>query len=110
MPKRYHVYIMGSVSGVLYIGSTSDLRRRVWQHRVDWFEGFSGRYRVDRLLYFEEHDTAASMVRRERYLKGWKRARKLELIESGNAGHRDLAEGWFEQDPRDGPRGRGGGK
>ncbi|MEO6066756.1 MAG: GIY-YIG nuclease family protein [Gemmatimonadales bacterium] len=109
MSKRYHVYIMGSTSGVLYVGSSSDLRRRVWQHRVDWYRGFSGRYRVDRLLYYEEHLSPASMVRRERQLKGWVRRRKVALSESGNAGWRDLAEGWFDGDPSSGQRGRGGG-
>lgn len=108
MSKRYHVYIMGSASGVLYIGSTSDLHQRVWQHRVDWFHGFSGRYRVDRLLYFEEHPGPGSMVRRERQLKGWVRRRKVELIEAGNAGWRDLAEGWFNRGDGAGPSGLGG--
>lgn len=110
MPKRYHVYIMGSASGVLYIGSTSDLFRRVWQHRVDWYRGFSGRYRVDRLLYFEELGSAAEMVRREREMKGWVRRRKVELIEGQNMGWRDLSATWFTNDRSKGPRGRGGGK
>ena len=109
MGKRYHIYIMGSASGVLYIGSTSDLRRRVWQHRVDWYEGFSGRYKVDRLLYFEEHSTPNSMVARERQLKGWVRRKQVALIEATNAGWRDLAEGWFPKEKGEGPRGVGGG-
>ena len=109
MGKHYHVYIMGSASGVLYIGSTSDLRRRVWQHRIDWYKGFSGRYNVDRLLYFEEHQGPASMVARERQLKGWVRRKKVALIETGNSGWRDLAEGWYPKDERKGPRGTGGG-
>ena len=108
MNRQYHVYIMGSASGVLYIGSTSNLRRRVWQHRVDWFEGFSRRYRVDRLLFFEEHQTARAMVQRERRLKGWVRRRKVELIETGNAGWRHLAEGWFKGGGDRGPSGLGG--
>ena len=110
MSKLYQVYIMGSISGVLYVGSTSDLHRRVWEHRVDRYKGFSGQYRVNRLLYFEEHASPSEMVRRERQLKGWVRRKKLELIEAGNAGRRDLAEGWFVEDPSEGPRGPGGGK
>lgn len=99
---------MASVSGVLYIGSTSNLFKRVWQHRVDWFHGFSGRYRVDRLVYFEEHPSPLAMVTRERQLKGWVRRRKVDLIEAQNPGWRDLAEGWYGRDGLGGPRGRGG--
>ena len=109
MPRQYHVYIMGSAGGILYVGSTSDLHKRVWQHRVDWFRGFSGRYRIDRLLYYEEQLSAAAMVRRERQLKGWVRRRKVALIESTNAGWRDLAADWFEDGSAGAPRGLGGG-
>ncbi|MEO6068717.1 MAG: GIY-YIG nuclease family protein [Gemmatimonadota bacterium] len=108
MPRRLHVYIMASASGVIYIGSTSNLRQRVWQHRVDWFKGFSGKYRVDRLVYFEDHSAPSAMVTRERQLKGWVRRRKVDLIELENGGWRDLAEGWFGGDGRSGPRGRAG--
>lgn len=108
MEKRYHVYIMGSASGTLYVGSTSNLQRRVWQHLNVWFGGFSGRYRVDRLLHFEEYPTPDSMVKRERQLKGWVRRKKVALIETENAGWRDLAEGWFSKKRVGAPRGRGG--
>jgi putative endonuclease len=80
----YYVYIMSSKSGVLYIGATSDLDRRVFEHKQGVIEGFTKKYRVTRLIYVEEFDRAAEMVARERQLKGWIRSRKLELIHSQN--------------------------
>jgi len=80
----YDVYIMSSKSGVLYIGATSDLDRRVFEHKRALIEGFTKKYRVTRLIYVEEFDRATEMVARERQLKGWTRSRKLELIHSQN--------------------------
>jgi|SRR5262249_40712653 len=84
MSRKYYVYIMSSKSGVLYIGATSNLEQRVWQHKHGTFEGFSKRYHLTRLVYFEEFDGPKAMVERERQLKGWSRARKLDLIHSMN--------------------------
>jgi putative endonuclease len=81
---------MSSKSGVLYIGATSDLERRVFEHKQGVIEGFTKRYQVTRLVYFEEFDRAAEMVARERQLKGWTRSRKLELIRRQNPGMVDL--------------------
>jgi putative endonuclease len=80
----YYVYIMSSKSGVLYIGATSDLDRRVFEHKRGLIEGFTKKYRVTRLIYVEEFDRAAEMVARERQVKGWTRSRKLELIHNQN--------------------------
>jgi len=80
----YYVYIMSSKSGVLYIGATNDLDRRVFEHKQGLIEGFTKKYRVTRLIYVEQFDRAAEMVARERQLKGWTRGRKLELIHSQN--------------------------
>ncbi len=80
MSRGYYVYIMSSKSGVLYIGSTSDLETRVLQHKRGTFEGFTKKYKVTRLVYFEEFAEPSSMVMRERQLKGWTRRKKLELI------------------------------
>jgi len=80
----YYVYIMSSKSGVLYIGATNDLDRRVFEHKQGLIEGFTKKYRVTRLVYAEQFDRAAEMVARERQLKGWTRRRKLELIHSQN--------------------------
>jgi putative endonuclease len=66
----YYVYIMSSKSGVLYIGATNDLDRRVFEHKQGLIEGFTKKYRVTRLVYAEQFDRAAEMVARERQLKG----------------------------------------
>ncbi len=84
MRRTYCVYIMSSKSGVLCIGSTSDLERRVIEHKQGLFPGFTRKYRVNPLVYFEEFERATQMVERERRLKGWTRQKKLELIHSQN--------------------------
>ncbi|MEZ5908696.1 MAG: GIY-YIG nuclease family protein [Hyphomicrobiaceae bacterium] len=90
-PKTYWVYILASrPHGVLYVGMTSDLAGRTWQHRERVLAGFTRKYWVGRLVYFEAHDDAAEAARRERALKRWRRQWKIELIESGNPTWRDL--------------------
>ena len=94
---RFFVYILASRSRVLYTGVTRDLLRRVYQHRNAEVPGFSRKYRVNRLVYFEETSSATSAFERERQIKGWSREKKLRLIESVNAGWLDLAVDWFPQ-------------
>ena len=91
MGRSYYVYIMSSKSGVLYIGSTNDLERRVFEHKQGLIEGFTRNYRVTRLVYVERLDGAAEMVERERALKGWSRRKKLALIHSQNPEKVDYA-------------------
>jgi len=79
----------------LYTGVTRNLLRRIYQHRTGAIPGFTLRYQIDRLVYFEETSSARSAFERERQIKGWSRRKKLALIESVNAGWLDLAEGWF---------------
>ena len=97
MPERFHVYILASQSRVLYTGVTRDLLRRVHQHRLGQIAGFTRRYHVTRLVYFEETPSAVAAFEREHQIKAWSRARKIRLIESVNAGWLDLAKDWFEQ-------------
>lgn len=93
MAKNFCVYIVASGrNGTLYIGVTSDLPKRAWQHRVKVADGFTRRYGVDKLVWFEQHSEAESAIRREKQLKEWKRAWKLELIEKSNPDWRDLFE------------------
>ena len=87
----YYIYIMSSKSGVLYIGATNDLDRRTFEHKQGLIEGFTKRYRVTRLVYFEQYDRPEEMVARERQLKRWTRSRKLELIHSQNPEMADYA-------------------
>lgn len=89
--KDFRVYILASrPRGVLYFGLTSDLAGRAWEHRERVMHGFAKRYWVNRLVYFEHHETAESAARRERLLKRWRRAWKIELIEANNPTWRDL--------------------
>jgi len=74
----------------LYIGVTSDLVKRLWEHRGGFVEGFTQRYRVHRLVWFERHETMESAISREKAMKEWKRAWKIELIEEANPEWRDL--------------------
>jgi putative endonuclease len=82
--KTYSVYIMGSLSGTLYIGMTGNLHGRVFQHRFHRIEGFTDSYEVERLLYWESFDEVARAINREKQLKGWRRSKKIALIESLN--------------------------
>jgi putative endonuclease len=91
MSRRYYVYIMSSKSGVLYIGSTNDLERRIFEHKHGLIEGFTKKYKVTRLVYVEEFGQAAEMIARERQLKGWSRNRKLDLIHDQNPAMLDYA-------------------
>jgi len=94
MDRQPAVYILASKpNGTLYIGVTSDLPKRVWEHKNDSVDGFTKRYGVHRLVYYELHADMMSAITREKQLKKWNRAWKLELIESENPGWNDLSEG-----------------
>jgi putative endonuclease len=89
--KQPCVYILASEKyGTLYVGVTSDLIKRIWQHKNDEVEGFTKRYGVHTLVWFEQHETMESAISRERALKAWKRDWKLNLIEATNIEWRDL--------------------
>ena len=93
MHKQPAVYILASKpNGTLYIGVTSDLLNRAWEHKNDLVEGFTKRYGVHRLVYYELHEDMVSAIRGEKQVKKWNRAWKLELIESQNSSWRDLWE------------------
>jgi putative endonuclease len=91
MPQ-YWVYIMASKSRTLYVGVTNDLTRRVYQHKAQCIEGFTKRYNITRLVYFEETPDVRAAIEREKSIKGWLRQKKVELIESLNPDWHDLAE------------------
>jgi putative endonuclease len=89
--RQFCVYILASANyGTLYTGVTSDLVRRVWEHKSKTVEGFTERYGVDRLVYFELHDTAEGAITREKQIKKWNRAWKLRLIKEQNPHWDDL--------------------
>ena len=87
----FFVYILASKkNGTLYTGSTDNLKVRVWQHKNKTVKGFTSKYGADRLVWFETHDSRAAAFTRERQIKEWKRAWKLELIEKANPDWSDL--------------------
>ena len=89
--RNYWVYIVASgLGGTLYIGVTNDLTRRVYEHKNRSAEGFTGKYDVDRLIYFEAFDDIENAIRREKRLKKWNRAWKIRLIEEANPNWIDL--------------------
>jgi putative endonuclease len=91
MNKHPAVYIMASKrNGTLYIGVTSDLVKRVWEHKNDVIDGFTKIYGVHRLVWYEVHENMESAIIREKRLKEWKRRWKLELIEKDNSNWDDL--------------------
>lgn len=94
MAKQPAIYLLASKrNGTLYIGVTSNLVQRIWQHRNDLVPGFTQRYKVHRLVYYELHDEMTEAISREKQLKKWKRDWKLKLIEGFNPDWRDL---WWE--------------
>jgi len=97
---RYSVYIVGSLSGTLYIGVTSNLVFRVRQHKDHTFRGFTAKYDVERLLYYETYGQVATAIAREKQLKGWKRDKKIVLIEKSNPEWKDLSRAWYEKPVR----------
>ena len=92
--RTYHVYIMANASRVLYTGVTNDIQRRVWEHREKRVPGFSARYNVRELVYFEPFGDVRMAIAREKQIKGWLRVKKIALIESLNPGWRDLSAEW----------------
>jgi putative endonuclease len=89
--KQPAVYILASKrNGTLYVGVTSDLVKRIWEHKNNMVEGFTKRYMVKQLVWYELHESMESAIMREKRIKDWKRAWKLELIESKNPDWLDL--------------------
>ncbi len=94
--KEYFVYIMASnKNGTLYIGVTSDLKKRIYEHKNDLVPGFTNRYKVHNLVYFEVINDIREALLREKRLKKWKREWKIKLIEKNNPSWKDLYEGLF---------------
>ena len=93
--KCFYAYIMASKNRVLYIGVTSNLVQRVWQHKTHEIEGFTSKYKVERLVHWESVDRVLDAIAREKELKGWLRAKKIALIEEFNPKWADLAETWY---------------
>ena len=94
---KYYVYILASKrNGTLYIGMTNDLQRRVYEHKTGIKKGFTQKYGVSMLVYFEEFQHVEQAIQREKNMKKWKRNWKLKLIEENNPTWNDLAEDWYD--------------
>ena len=90
--KQYYVYIMTNYSKTLYIGVTGNLEKRIWQHKNKLVEGFTKKYNIDKLVYYELTGDTRIAIEREKQLKGWKRERKIKLIEKQNPLWMDLSD------------------
>ena len=94
--KYYYVYIIANRSKMLYTGVTNNLQRRVYDHKHHLTEGFTSKYHINRLVYYEETSDVNAALAREKQIKGWLRSKKVALIESINPGWQDLSEEWQE--------------
>lgn len=93
--RTYYVYIMTNRSRTLYIGITNDLNRRVYEHRQGLVEGFTKKYKIDQLIYYEETPDVRAAISREKQIKGWLRNKKIALIEHENPEWEDLGNSFF---------------
>ncbi len=89
--RTYHVYILSGASGTLYVGVTSNLARRVSEHKLKQTSGFTARYNISRLVYCEAFGQVRAAIPREKQIKGWLRAKKIALINGVNPGWKDLS-------------------
>ena len=94
--RQYYVYIMTNATRTLYVGVTNDLERRVYQHKQKLIDGFTKKYNLTWLAYYEQTSDVRSAIAREKEIKGWRRSKKVELIESFNPRWRDLSQDWEE--------------
>jgi len=94
--RTLFVYIMSGYNRRIYTGVTNDLERRFLEHRKKLVPGFTSRYNFHRLVYYEEVEGPLEAIAREKEIKGWRRSKKVALIESVNPNWEDLSEGWFE--------------
>ena len=94
--KQYYVYIMASRSRALYTGITNDLIKRVFEHKNKLIGGFTKKYNVTNLVYYEVADDVQAAIQREKQVKGWLRKKKIALIEAMNPEWKDLSDGWYK--------------
>ena len=97
--SSYFAYIVASRSHTLYVGVTGDLRKRTFEHKWKVCSGFTAKYNCDRLVWFEAFDGVKAAIAREKELKGWKREKKIALIEKANPAWIDLSRDWYDVEP-----------
>ena len=96
MSKTYFVYLLSNSSKMIYIGVTNDLERRIYEHKKKMKEGFTKKYNLHQLVYYEEPDDIGRALEREKQLKGWRRQKKVSLIESTNPEWKDITQDWYK--------------
>jgi putative endonuclease len=94
--EKHYVYLLSSKARVLYVGQTNNLARRIYEHKSKLNIGFTAKYNVDSLVYYEEVDNETIAEQRERQIKGWRREKKINLIVSMNPGWNDLSSSWMD--------------
>jgi len=97
MTKQYYVYIMANRSRTLYTGVTDDLVRRVYEHKNKLIEGFTKKYNITKLVYYEVTNDVLVAIQREKQIKGWLRRKKITLVTAMNPEWKDLSEEWYER-------------
>ncbi len=95
--NSYYVYILTNYSRTLYTGVTNNLHRRVYEHKKKLIPGFTHKYNINQLVYYEETSEVREAISREKQIKGWLRAKKIALIESKNPQWLDLSADWYEK-------------
>ena len=95
MKKSYVYFLTNKNNTVIYIGVTSNLIKRIYQHKTKFFKGFTSKYNCDKLVYFEEFDRISEAIKREKLLKAGNRKRKKDLINLENSNWKDLSDGWL---------------
>jgi len=94
--EQYYIYIMTNKSKTLYTGMTNNLERCVYEHKNKLIKGFTKKYNIIRLVYYEISNDVEAAIAREKQIKGWLRRKKIDLIESVNPQWKDLSKGWFQ--------------
>ena len=94
--KTFYVYILASTSGTLYTGITNDIKRRIFEHKNHLVPGFTDKHNIDKLLYMETFRNVDHAIKREKQIKGWKRDKKIKLIDQENEQWADLSTDWFD--------------
>ena len=94
--RKYYVYILTNGRRTLYVGVTNDIVRRVYEHKHKMVDGFTKKYNLTYLAYYDETADVMSAIAREKQIKGWRRSKKIALIESVNPNWKDLAMDWYD--------------
>jgi putative endonuclease len=95
--SEYYIYMMTNITGTLYTGVTNDLERRIYEHKMKLVPGFTKRYNINKLVYFETTGSIEAAITREKQIKGWLRGKKVALINSINPGWKDLSLEWSDK-------------